>query len=371
MKYWAVVLISFASLNAFAFRDKALGTSPRGLLMGNAYTALADDEYTLFYNPAVLARHSGFSFYPINPQVRSVNVLNEPDRFTDLGDDPNDFADAAFDYPIHIGLDYSPTFKMGYFGFTGLYQNNTNLNLQNQVNPSLEVDHRFDTGFIAGFGIPLQGSFSSKSGGSHLAIGASLKYIKRESVYGSYDLTGYTLLDALSSSEIEDILDSLGKVNGQGWGFDLGLDYATSNGGSTFMVGLALLDVVTNIQTEDNVNDLEVQDQPMQVHLGSAWKGSVGGGFNVTVSADIKNLSEQMEFARRLHLGAEVSLSPALAIYAGVNAVDNYSYGLKFNAGLVKAFAGIYGEEVGENLGQQDADRFLVYLSLFDFTFEP
>lgn len=366
-----LVLIFLFSTAAEAFRDRSLGVSPRGLLMGNAYTSLADDEYTLFYNPAILARHKGFSFYPINPMIRSVNILQEPDRFSDIGSDPTDFSDRAFDYPIHLGLDYSPGFKMGNFGFTGLYQNNTNLNLQNQVNPALDVDHRFDTGFIAGGAFPLFGSFSSDTGGTHLALGMSVKYLKRESVYGSYDLTGYTLLDSLSAGEIEDILDQLGKVNGQGWGFDMGLDYATSTGGSTFTMGLSFLDIVTTLETEENVNDLEVQDQPMQVHFGSAWQGSVGGGFDLTFSADIRNLSEEMEFMRRVHLGTEIGLSPAFSLYAGVNAIDNYSYGLKFNTGLLKVFAGVYGEEIGEQLGQQDSDRFLIYLSLLHFGFDP
>lgn len=368
----SLVLFILLTFNqAHAVVDRALGTSPRGLLMGNAYTAIADDEYTLFYNPAILARHKGFSFYPINPQFRASNVLDDPDRFTDIGSDPNDFADAAFDYPVHLGTDFTPTLKMGYFGFSGLYQSNTNMNLQNQVNPSLDIDHRSDTGFIAGFAYPLFGNFTSEGGGNHLALGASLKYLKRESVYGSYDLTGLTLLDALQAGEIDQVLDQLGKVNGQGWGFDFGLDYANSSGGSTFTAGLVFLDVVTTLQTEDNINDFEVQDQPMQVHFGTAWKGSMGAGFDVTVSADIRNLSRQMELARRIHLGTEVGVSPAFSFYAGVNAVDNYSYGLKFNAGLINLMAGFYGQEIGQKLGQQESNRAVIYLSLFDFTFNP
>ena len=60
-----------------------MARSPRALLMGDAYTAIADDDFTLFYNPAILARHSGFSFYPINPSFTVSNILNEPERFND------------------------------------------------------------------------------------------------------------------------------------------------------------------------------------------------------------------------------------------------------------------------------------------------
>ena len=32
--------------------------------MGDAFTAVADDEMTLFYNPAALGRHRGVSIIP-------------------------------------------------------------------------------------------------------------------------------------------------------------------------------------------------------------------------------------------------------------------------------------------------------------------
>ena len=371
-KIFITFLMSFFTLEGMTAESRSLGRSPRGLLMGDAYTALADDDFTLFYNPAILARHEGFSFYPLNPTFRTVNILSDPDRFTDIGDTPTEFADAAFDFPVHIGIDYSPGFKMGRFGLSALVNYNTNFNLQNQVTPVLDVDHRFDRGFIAGYAHPLFGSYTTGSGGEHLAVGATVKYIQREAIYGSYNLTGYSLLDALSQSDADEILNSLGKINGNGWGFDFGLDYIKSNGTQTLSIGLALLDVYTILHTESNENDLEVQDQPLNANLGIAWQATMGAGFDFTLSADIKNLeSQDVEFARRIHLGSEIGLSPALSLYAGVNAVDNYSYGLKFNTGLINIMLGFYSTEVGEKIQQQDSDRIVIYLSLFDFTFMP
>ena len=179
------------------------------------------------------------------------------------------------------------------------------------------------------------------------------------------------MLDALSQDEIEDILNALGKVNGSGWGVDLGLDYITSKGPQTFSMGLSLLDIYTILHTESNDEDLEVQTQPLVVNFGTAWEATVGGGFGVTVSADIKNLQEQMEFSRRLHLGLEVALSPALSLLAGLNSVDNYSYGLQLNTGLINLYAGFYNTEIGERVQQQDSERVVVYFSLFDFKFDP
>ena len=51
------------SANVFAREVYYTLRSPKALLMGDAYTTLAEDDYTLFYNPAILARHSGFSLF--------------------------------------------------------------------------------------------------------------------------------------------------------------------------------------------------------------------------------------------------------------------------------------------------------------------
>jgi hypothetical protein len=371
MKKLLATILIFKAFSLLAAEDRSFSRSPRGLLMGDAYTSLADDDFTLFYNPAILARHKGFSFYPLNPSLSATNILSDPDRFNDLGDEPTDFADAAFDFPVHIGIDYSPGFKMGRFGLTALVNYNTNFNLQNQVTPSLDVDHRFDRGFVMGYGFPLFGNYTTGSGGEQLAFGLGVKYIQREAIYGSFNLTGYTLLDALSQDEIDDILSALGKVNGSGWGVDMGLDYISSKGSQTFSMGLSLLDVYTILHTESNDEDLEVQDQPLVVNFGSAWEATVGAGFGVTVSADIKNLQEEMEFTRRLHLGLEVALSPALSLLGGLNSVDNYSYGLQLNTGLINFYAGFYNTEIGERVQQQESERVVVYFSLLDFKFDP
>ena len=328
--------------------------------MGDAYTSIADDDKTLFYNPAILARHKGFTFYPLNASVSTPNILKDPDRFSDIGSEPTDFADAAFDFPVHFGIDYSPGFKMGQFGLSAIVNYNTNFILQNSVTPVLDIDHRFDKGFITGYGIKMSEAF---------AIGFSAKYIKRESIYGSYNLTGYTLLDALSAGEINEILDALGKIEGSGWGFDVGFDYVSGSESQKVTAGLVFQDVYTQLHTKDNEDDLEVQPQPMVVNFGTSWMGTLGGGFDLTLSADIKHLEQEIEFMRRIHFGLEVGLSPALSLLAGVNALDNYSYGLKLNTGLIKVYTGFYSTEIGEKFGQQQSDEFIIYVSLFDFDF--
>jgi hypothetical protein len=371
MKNLLILLIFLISNVALSAETRTLGRSPRGLLMGNAYTSLAVDEYSLFYNPALLARHKAFSFTPLNATISAVNVLKDQDRFTDIGDDPSDFSDAALGFPVHLGLNLSPGFKMGRFGMSAIMDTQTNFNLQNKVNPTLEIDHRSDKGFIIGYGHPIMGSYTTGGTGTQLAAGVSAKFINRESLDGSYYLLGTGLLDALSAGEMSEVLNALGKVNGQGWGFDAGLDYVNATGSGTFAAGLSFLDILTNFQTEDNVQDLEVQDQPMQVNLGTSYLQKIGAGFDFTLSADIQNLSQEMELAQRLSFGLELGLSPALSLLAGVNAVDNYSYGLMFDIGIARFYLGFYGVETGEKVQQEESNRILIYISLFNFTFDP
>lgn len=367
------IFILFYS-QVFAAEERTLGKSARALLMGDAYTAIADDEYTLFYNPAILARHDGFSFNPINPSISAINILNHQDAldtFSSGSSNPSTIVDGTLGLPIHLGASATPSFKFANFGLTGIFNNQTNIKISNKVSPVLDIDHRYDRGFIAGYGQAIFGSYNSEMGGEHLALGISVKYLKRESINNAFNLTGGTTLDLVNAGEIDALLAALGKINGQGWGFDIGLDYAKSSGPTTFTAGLAFLDVITKLETEDNEDNFEVQPQPMQVNFGTAMKASAGAGVDLTVSLDVKHLEQRMELMRRLYLGAELGLTPAFSLLAGINGQDNYSYGLKLNTGLLKFYVGLYSTEIGEKLNQEESHRAVIYFSLFDFSFNP
>lgn len=370
MKY--AIILTFLSFSAISAEIRTLGRSPKGLLMGDAYTALADDAYTLFYNPALLARHSGFTFVPLNPMLSVTNALKDPDRFTNVGTDPTDFAEAAMNFPIHVGTNYSPGFKMGKFGLTAIVNYNNNLYLQNQIVPMLEVDYRFDKGFIAGFAWPFWGSFDQDKGGSHFAMGGSIKYLQREGVSGSYNLTSTTLLDAISGGETGDVITALGKVSGQGWGVDIGFDLASSSGPSTFYLSMAILDPFTVLHTNKNPKDLEVQTQPMQTNLAAAWELKIGPVLDITLSAELFNIHQRKdgdEYLKDFKMGLELD-TPFFDAFAGMNS-GYYSYGIKTNLFLLDIYLGFYDFEIGEKYQQIRASRALLYVSLLDFTFDP
>ena len=57
-----------------------VGRSPRALIMGDAFAALADDEYTLFYNPAALGKEADLRVVPFNPHLGILNPLDYIDK---------------------------------------------------------------------------------------------------------------------------------------------------------------------------------------------------------------------------------------------------------------------------------------------------
>jgi hypothetical protein len=359
MKKIILLTLFIFSFVALSEEGRYLGRSPHGLLMGDAYTAIADDEYTLYYNPAILARHKGFSFWPINPSATVTNILKDPDQFSDTGTTTSDFAEQLSGTPVHIGLNATPGFKMGRFGMTAIVNSQSNFKLMNDYTPMLDIDHRFDKGFIAGYAMPLNGD---------LAVGMSLKYLQRESIYGTYNLIGQTMMDAIAAGEPEKILEGLGQTKGSGWGIDLGFDYVVAAGPNMFTMGLAILDLYTVLHTDSNDLDREVQAQPMQVNFGTSYTLEAMG-FGMKLSGDIRNLESQMEFMRRVRLGVELKMSPLISILTGFNA-RSYSYGIKLDLGIVNTYAGFYEEEIGEKLGQEKSSRGVIYLSLFDFNFD-
>ncbi len=361
------ILLIFSS-NLFALNDRYFSRSPKALLMGDAYTSIADDEFTLYYNPAILARHKGLSFWAINPQVTVTNILTAENKFEDSGSTTSEFFDNFVDTPIHIGLNASPGFKLGRFGFSAIVNNQTNMNVVNRYTPMLDIDHHYDRGFIAGYGFPLNGD---------LAFGMSVKYVQRESIYGTYNLLSSSSIDLIDQienagdiSEYSDILaDAFGKSKGSAWGVDFGLDYVKRKGNNLFTMGFSLLDAYTKFNTTSSTKQSSVQSQPLKANFGASYLIK-HTGFGMLFSADLRNLeSFDLDFSKRVRLGTELIFTPALSVLAGLNS-GQYSYGIKLDLGAIKTYAGIYGVDIGEKADQQASERVVVYVSLFDFNFD-
>ena len=223
MKKVSITLTALLTFSAVGQEVSYMGRSPRAQLMGDAFTAVADDEYTLFYNPAALGRNKGVSFTPINPSIAGSNIIDDPDRFKNFPkSDPAAIANKILNYPATVQASVAPGLKMGSFGFNLLASSKTNMVLRNAIHPVLDVDYRYDRGFITGFAYTLgSGAYSSRikkssktktSAGRRLSIGISVKHINREGMSDHYALFGTTLLNKISAgkTDIAELKKALG-----------------------------------------------------------------------------------------------------------------------------------------------------------------
>ncbi|MFY7991877.1 MAG: hypothetical protein ACOVP4_01175 [Bacteriovoracaceae bacterium] len=371
MKKMISLIILLLSQLAWGIDNPYLLRSPRGLLMGDAFTAVNDDEFTLFYNPASLGRHRrDLTMYPFNPTFSATNVLSDMDRFEDFPDTPQGAAEVLMDYPVHAGASIAPGFKLFNVGVTFLASEQIDAVLKNQTRPMLDVDLRQDRGVMVGFAIPLSLNRLSKKSfsGSQTSLGVGAKYIERKGISDTYALTGPTVLDTLGQDEVNDILRSLGTVRGTAWGFDAGIEHIVRSGPSQFVFGLAALDITdTTFKTEETEDKRKVADMRSQFNLGMSF-GQDYKVFHYILSADVRALNEQQDFMRRVRVGAEVGFG-LFSLMAGMNS-GYYSYGASVNLGFIKVTAGFYDLEIGTSYKQTKSRQGLLYLSLFDFSFD-
>ena len=147
---------------------------------------------------------------------------------------------------------------------------------------------------------------------------------------------------------------------------DLGTEYAYSSGRNLLTAGFSILDV-GDTQFKKTEGTGEVPQQDMTINTGVAFKQDYGI-FDYTLSMDLRPLNSSIPFSRKFHMGMEVGI-PLVTAYAGWS--EGYvSYGASVKLWPVKLTAGFYGVEVGSKFREQEAKRLIVYLSLFDFSFD-
>jgi hypothetical protein len=368
---WILFLFCILSFNTEAFDYPYTMRSPKALLMGDAFTAVNDDEYTLFYNPASMARpRADFTLTPLNPSVSGTNVLADASRFKNFPSQPVPASKVLMDYPVHASIGIAPGFRLFNVGVSFISNNSYDALLRNQAHPMLDLDIRADRGVMMGIGIPLGSDRLNKKTktGSQTSIGVTGKYIERTGIQDSLALAGPTVLNSLNKKDVGNILNSLGQVKGIGYGFDVGLEQVVRSSNSQFVLGLSALDVTnTNFRVAQNPDHLKVANLRRQVNLGMAV-GQDYKIFHYILSADVRGLNEQMDTGKRLRFGAELGF-PGLKLLAGVNS-GYYSYGAMLDLFIVKVTAGFYDVELGSQYKQTQGKRFILYLSLFDFTFD-
>ncbi|MBW2176246.1 MAG: hypothetical protein JRH03_04715 [Deltaproteobacteria bacterium] len=326
----------------------------RPLAMGGAFTAVADDENALYYNPAGLADISMLNMAILNPLVEASDGSVE--MFQDLQDtdfenvaEAEDFLRKYIGVQQHLRMAINP-----YVGFNvantgvmiaGLGQGSVDAMAKDYANPRLDVSVIGDYGLIGGVGgkLPFTG----------LRAGISLKAINRQSLEAEYTA------EDLVSDDFEDMIeDDLNE--GSGASADIGVIYTLP------FVPIVDLDVGLAVLNFPNMDMGDALDINTQVNMGLAVKKTVAG-FGFTGALDCldlgQNIGEDDDWGKRLHLGAEIKFPIILSIQAGLNqGYPTGGVGIDFK--VLRFDLATYGEEIGEKAGDHVSRRYVAQVTL-------
>ena len=376
LKIIVLTLFSFSCFAEFSY----LNRSQQALLMGDAFTAVADDENTLFYNPAALGRHSGVSLSLFKPNFEFPDIVQKDigfdgfnlglsDRFEDWPNEPAAITDRILGFPLYLQVGATPTIKVGSFGLSLFAVSKTNMVLENAIHPILDLSYRLDRGFIMGYAFGLGKKPKGKKGNGHFSsLGISLKSVNRQGLEGDFDLFGTELLEIISNSDsYKEIRRNLGYSKGSGFGLDLGWESNYYAGNTRMGFGVSLLDVGgTKFKKSEGIS--EVPDQEMSLNTGLAFEQKFGF-FDYTLSADYHNVIDPYTPAiSKLKLGARLDF-PIVDLFMGWNG-GYMSYGLGVEAFFFKIMLGFYGIEIGQKFRQREGERVVLSISLLEFHFD-
>ena len=376
---WPMILLIFPSL-LWGANAPLLGRSGEGLLMGDAYLTLADDASTLFYNPAAMGRHRGFSFqglgpYFHGPKLFKINFSIENFDFDSGKDTVDDFPSDALgisqeiiNTPIFVQGGLNPTIKMENFALTFLYNAVADMKVENTIRPHLFLYGREDRGIMAGYGH----TFGRKRGPrTTTAVGLAVKRIFRQGVQVKMPLLSPELIDILDHIDggFDGFKDRIGYSRGQGTGWDMGIEQNFYSGrGTRLSLGASILNI-GDLKFKKREGVREIPSQKMAINMGVSWNQWFSF-FNYALALDYVDLSNPYtsDFGK-LKLGLRAYVPP-FSFYLGMN--GGYpSWGMAIKLFMVKVSLGVYRVEEGYRVREEGYGRFVLSINLFNMALTP
>jgi len=341
-----LLTFSISTRLTYAGEFPSLYRGIRPLGMGNAFITVADDENTLFYNPAGLNDVEGLG---------GVEILNPLIEFSQVGLDAyNDFKDVDSDNVTevtdllgnYIGEQFSlrtslyPSIIFHNFGIGALGQVSFSGEVRNRVNPQVIIDGKADVGGVVGVAY----GFREKK----IQAGVALKFFQRQSFQKTYYATDIAAEDFDPSNDFSDL-----KQTKTGFSGDLGVK-VNPEWALRPSIGLVLQNIGGMNLDSDSADEL-----PQQLNAGISIHPDLWI-FKNTLAFDLidltKNVEGEDDFYKRVHMGAEIRLPYILSLRVGAN--QGYpSFGATIDLWIIRLAYAYYKEELGAVAGQKDDAR--------------
>ena len=321
----------------------------RASAMGGAFTALADDEEAIFYNPAAMA---GFKKYEVHYAALmlefSNDIITQVQTFASAFNNPSVSSLNQFIGSNAYGrAQFTPSFTMPNFGIAVIADAQTALLGQNQSLPQFDLGYQFTNGIQAAYGMSVLSK--GKKQKSDLRVGVGAKVLWRRGGY--YPIPLNTLLN-ISQSTINNLVGNY-QI---GYGMDLGLQYVRNISSKlTLSAGLAMTEI------GDMNFGAGTATQPQNLSLGFAASFKTFGTV-ANLAYDYRHILQDTDYRKRSHLGLELGI-PLIRIYGSVNQ-GYFGYGASFDIWLIKLTTQTYVEEIGSLVGQDAERRWVLTLDM-------
>ncbi len=349
MKSW-FLLLSLVSIPARADEFHPLYRGARAQAMGNAFTAIADDEQAIFYNPAGLAGIDKFAFHILSSDIETSNdaISLYPEVSSSLGSQDASTLNILMGKNVYARAQETMTLLFPGFGITGIYTQEAAVRLKNTALPTGTVGRSNTYGAQAAFGIPIWKLKRKKKG--ELRFGVAAKMLFRS---GKYTTPTLTQLLTLNYTQI---MNAMNDTTGTGFGFDSGFQFVYhANKKVTLLSGLVYKDIGDTQFSGGG----SIQKGDLTFGLGARFMSK---DMIATLSFDNAHMLESVEWKKRTHFGLEMKF-PLLSLYGGLNQF-NLTYGAGLELWLVNFTYLSYAEEQATLVGIDPERRHMVHIVL-------
>jgi hypothetical protein len=321
----------------------------RAIAMGNAFVSVADDEETLFYNPAGLAGIESSTLQYLNTDLEiSGDIVDATqssyDQFKNLS---GDSLNILMGKNVYFHGNYVPSYVTKNFGLAVLFDQQLSMISQNKALPQVEMGYQTTNGIQLGYGFGLDRGKKSRS---DLRFGIGFKYLFRRGGY--YTLTQKQIAN-LNQNELRQIVGAFGS----GVGFDLGTQY--------------IYHVSSRLKLQAGAAWTEIGGVNFGNDTAEPLPGNLSAGLSVryefahiaaTLAYDMRHINETVDSRLRNHFGAELSI-PLFRVYAGLNQIYP-TFGFGFDLGIVQLLAVTYAEEMSSMAKINPERRYLLHIGM-------
>ena len=377
---YIITILLFILFNPIAMAEfDYLDRSEEGLLMGDAYMTLSEDESTLFYNPAALGRNEGLAIqgmtllnlhwmdmFKINISAKNFKFDYGKDIIDDFPNETDEIMDQLLDLPFYFQYGLVPTIKLDNFSLSFLYKTTFDLRVENAIHPEFVFKVKEDRGVVMGYAY----TFGKKSKrGFKTSIGIAAKNLYRRGIDLRTPVLSPQFIDIFDNIDngVKGMYKHLGYAKGDGTGFDAGIEFNYYGKKKTrFSFGASALDI-GDIKFKSREGERTLPPQEMSINLGTSWEKKYKL-FDYTIALDYSNMVDpRTPNLSKIKLGLRTRF-PGFHLHWGFNG-GHFSWGVLVKILSIQAKFGFYGVEIGHDFQAKAAKRVVFSIDFFNANF--